>query len=69
MKRTRRKRPKNEYFTKVHENAIIEYARITDQSRRTELYVSLIQPAFNEMVNKIIYTYKFNSGKNDDFYF
>ena len=64
VKRTRRKRTKNEYFTKVHENAIIEYARITDQSRRTELYVSLIQPAFNEMVNKIIYTYKFTTLPN-----
>ena len=55
---------KNQYFTKVHEEAILEYASITDNVRKTQLYISLIQQAFNEMVEKIVYTYKFNNLPN-----
>ncbi len=51
---------KNQYFTKLHEDAILEYASIVDNNRKSYLYTSLIQPAFNEMVEKIVYTYKFN---------
>jgi hypothetical protein len=54
----------NEYFTKLHEEAILEYASILDHKRKTELYIKLIQPAFNEMVDKIVYTYKFNTLPN-----
>lgn len=57
---------KNQYFTKLHEDAILEYASILDNNRKTELYISLIQPAFNEMVEKIVYTYKFNNLPNID---
>jgi len=63
----RRKRTKNYYFTKVHEDAIVEYSNTTDRQRRTELYVELIQPALDEMVNKIIFTYRFTSLPNIDF--
>ena len=62
----RRKRTKNYYFTKVHENAIVEYTRTRDNKVRTELYVQFIQPAFHEMVEKITYTYKFASLPNID---
>lgn len=62
--RKRRKRTKNNYFTKVHEEAIVEYALSSCIKQRTKLYVSLIQPAFEEMVNKIIFTYKFNTLPN-----
>lgn len=51
---------KIQYFTKVHEDAILEYASISDNVRKTILYINFIQPAFNEMVEKIVYTYKFN---------
>ena len=54
----------NFYFTKDHENAILEYASIIDHKRKTELYVKFIQPAFDEMVDKIVYTYKFNTLPN-----
>ena len=54
----RRKRRKNYYFTQEHEDAIVEYARISCNRRRTVLYTTLIQPALGEMVDKIIYTYK-----------
>jgi len=64
----RAKRRKNHYFTKVHEEAIVEYAKLTSdhQERRTQLYIEFIQPAFNEMVNKIIFTYRFTSLPNID---
>jgi len=62
-KRTRRK---NHYFTLDHEEAIIRYARSTCQRERTELYVEYIQPAFNEMVDKIVFTYKFTNLPNCD---
>tara|TARA_Y100000592_G_C5482395_1_gene326491 strand:- start:27617 stop:28315 length:699 start_codon:yes stop_codon:yes gene_type:complete len=64
--RTRAKKKKNNYFTKVHEEAIIQYARTDCIKVRTELYVSLIQPALDEMVNKIIFTYKFTNIPNID---
>ena len=67
-KKKRRKRNKNYYFTQIHEDAIVEYAYPnTDLRRRTELYVRLIQPAFDEMVNKIIFTYRFTSLPNIDY--
>lgn len=62
-----KKRKKNNYFTKVHENAIIEYAKSEDRNVKEELYVTLIQPAFDELVEKIVYTYKFNSLPNIDY--
>mgnify|MGYP003110476096 FL=1 len=60
----RRTRKKNDYFTKVHEEAIVKYALSGCKNEKSKLYGDLIQPAFNEMVNKIIFTYKFNSLPN-----
>mgnify|MGYP003625862625 FL=1 len=54
----------NHYFTKDTENAIIEYCGTECHSERTELYVGHIQPAFNELVDKIVYTYKFTNLEN-----
>jgi len=62
----RKKRNKNHYFTKVHEQAIIDYVASRDIKVRTELYIAYIGPAFSEMVDKIIYTYKFTSLPNID---
>ena len=61
-----KKKRKNYYFTQIHEDAIVEYANITCNKRRTELYIAFIRPAFNEMVNKIIFTYRFTSLPNID---
>ena len=63
---TRRRRKSNHYFTKDHENAIIEYAAIDDIKVRTKLYIEYIGPAFSEMVDKIVYTYKFTNLPNID---
>ena len=54
------------YFTKDHENAIIAYANTTDNKIRTKLYIDWIEPAFSEMVDKIVYTYKFTNLPNVD---
>ena len=62
----RRKRNKNHYFTKDHENAIIQYSNTDCIRERTELYVKWIQPAFDEMVDKIVFTYKFTNLPNCD---
>ena len=60
----RRARKKNHYFTQEHEDAIVRYAQTTCLRERTDLYVRLIQPAFNEMVDKIVFTYKFTDLPN-----
>ena len=60
--RTRKKSNKRHYFTQVHEDAIVRYARIDDIKERTVLYVDFIQPAFDEMVNKIIFLYSQKTG-------
>ena len=67
MKKTRAKPKKNNYFTKVHENAIIEYALTDSRGIRTKLYIELIGPAFDELVDKIVYTYKFHTLPNIDY--
>ena len=64
--RSRRKKKKNDYFTKEHEEAIIRYVATDCIKERTVLYVEWIQPAFDEMVDKIIYTYKFTTLPNID---
>ena len=57
---------KKNYFTKDHENAIVQYANTNDNKIRTQLYIQWIEPAFNEMVDKIVYTYKFTNLPNID---
>ena len=69
-KRPRRKRrggKKNHYFTHVHEEAIVKYANSHDRELKAKLYVEFIQPAFDQMVDKIIYTYRFTSLPNIDY--
>ena len=61
-----RKRTKNFYFTKEHENAIVRYVATEDIKERSVLYKEWIGPALNEMVDKIVYTYKFNTLPNID---
>jgi hypothetical protein len=66
-RRAKRSRNKNHYFTQVHEDAIIRYAISNCPKERTELYVKWIQPAFNEMVDKIVFTYKFTNLPNCEY--
>ena len=61
-----KKKTKKYYFTSKTEEAIVSYCSTTDNTIRTKLYVEEIQPAFNELVDKIVYTYKFTSLQNVD---
>jgi len=54
------------YFTQVHEQAIIDYCSSSCNKLRTDLYVRLLQPAFDQMVDKIVFTYKFTTLPNID---
>ena len=49
------------YFTQVHENAIVKYCSTDDMRTKEDLYGSLIQPAFSQMVDKIVFTYRFTT--------
>ena len=66
-RKKRRKSSKNHYFTSVHEDAIIKYASTNDRELRSKLYEEYIQPAFDQMVDKIIYTYRFTTLPNIDY--
>jgi hypothetical protein len=54
------------YFTEEHEKAIIRYCSSECREEKTQLYINWIQPAFNEMVDKIVFTYKFTNLPNID---
>ena len=66
VKKRRRKKKSNKYFTKVHENAILDFVASTDDHFRNEIYRDVIRPAFKEMINKIVFTYKFTTLPNVD---
>lgn len=55
------------YFTEKHQKAIVEFASTTDLDRREELYRDTIEPVFDELVDKIVYTYKFTTLPNIDY--
>ena len=67
-KKTRRRRKSRgkQYFTQVHEDAIVAYTNTESIKERTDLYVNYIGPVFDEMVDKIVYTYKFTNLPNID---
>jgi len=60
----KRRKKSNQYFTKVHENAILEYINSEDLKHRNETYRDVIRPVFVEMINKIVFTYKFTNLPN-----
>ena len=43
------------------------YATTDDLAERTRLYVEQIEPAFDELVDKIVFTYKFTNLPNIDY--
>ena len=52
------------YFTQEHQDAIVAFAKSDNHEEREKLYRDLIGPTFNELVDKIVFTYKFNSLPN-----
>lgn len=61
-----KRRRKTTYFTKVHEQAIIDFNNTTDLDEREYLYSTYIGPVFSEMVDKIVFTYRFTTLPNID---
>jgi len=49
------------YYTQVHEDAIVKFSSTDDLKIREDLYVNTIQPVFSQMVDKIVFTYRFTS--------
>ena len=49
------------YFTQVHERAIVDFSSTEDLAIREKLYTETIQPVFSQMVDKIVFTYRFTS--------
>ncbi len=66
MPRRPKSKKSNHYFTKDHENAIIDYCSTDCNKKKTQIYVKMLQPAFSEMVDKIVFTYKFTTLPNID---
>ena len=54
------------YFTADHENAILKFCTSTSHAEKEKLYIEWIQPAFNQMVDKIVFSYKFTNLPNID---
>ena len=54
----------NYYFAKEQEDAVVDYISTSDVKVRRLLYETTIQPALANVVDKIIYTYKFNALPN-----
>ena len=66
--RRRRRRGKGKkYFTEVHEQAILDYVASESVRERTELYTKYLGPVFDEMVDKIVFTYTFTTLPNIDY--
>jgi hypothetical protein len=54
---------KKKYFTSEHEAIIIKYSTAKSPQEKDRLY-RIIKPVFDEMVDKIVFTYKFNNLPN-----
>lgn len=61
-----KKKGTNIYFGPKHEKAIIEYCNTADKKEREKIYRQVIEPVFDQMVDKIVFTYKFNLLPNID---
>jgi len=54
------------YFRAEHEQAIIKYINSEDSRERELLYINMIQPVFSEMVDKIVFRFRFTALPNSD---
>jgi hypothetical protein len=59
IKRKRKKKTKNQYFTQATEDAIVRYNESTDPEERSEIYRKEIHYAFFKLTENIIHTFKF----------
>ena len=66
IKRKRKKKTKNQYFTQDTENAIIRYNNSTDPEERSRIYRDEIHYAFFKLTENIIHTFKFYYTEVDE---
>jgi hypothetical protein len=66
MKRKKKTNKGKMYFTADHEQAILDFCNSNDHAEKEKLYIDWIQPAFNQMVDKIVFSYKFTNLPNID---
>ena len=66
MTKKKQRKKSNNYFTQVHEQAILDYISCYEHAERNIIYRDTIRPAFVEMINKIVFTYKFTNLPNVD---
>lgn len=59
-----KKKKKNIYFTQDHEDAIVQYNNTENLDIRENLYRAIIGPVFQEMIEKIVNTFKYNDLPN-----
>ena len=59
IKRKRKKKSKNQYFTQATEDAIVRYNSSSDPEERSEIYRKDIHYAFFKLTENIIHTFKF----------
>ena len=63
-RKIRRKRgsgPRNMYFTMETQEHIVQYQNSEDPEQKKEIYIKGIQPAFDKLVENLIFVYGFNS--------
>ena len=66
VKRKRKKKSKNQYFTQATEDAIVRYNSSSDPEERSEIYRKDIHYAFFKLTENIIHTFKFYYTEVDD---
>ena len=66
VKRKRKKKSKNQYFTQATEDAIVRYNNSTDPEERSEIYRKEIHYAFFKLTENIIHTFKFYYTEVDE---
>tara|TARA_B100001250_G_scaffold404755_1_gene421200 strand:- start:294 stop:1031 length:738 start_codon:yes stop_codon:yes gene_type:complete len=67
-KRTRRKpgaKKKTGYFTKVHQDAIVEFCKTDDHKEKDRIYTNVIREALEKLSENLIYVYGFHKQHDD----
>lgn len=60
----RKKKSSNNYFRQEHEDAIVEYCLTEDYEKRNKIYTEIIDPCLDELIDKLVATYKFQHIPN-----
>lgn len=56
----------NQYFNHIHDEAIDAYIHCDDPKIRNKIYIETIEPVFTELIQKIVYRFKFTNLPNID---